>query len=204
MNNDKKNLSWKNYYQKTNDIPPRPALLKALSSFDNEVIAESKKVAVDLGCGAGGDSIKLLETGWSVFSIDKEYEAIKTLRVKASNKFDKLKAEVQLLEEIISLPNSLLVNASLSLPFCKPQNFNELWSIIAGSIQSGGRFSGSLFGDRDEWSNNKSMTFLKIEQVYELFSDFDIEYFHERDEIGPTATVENKHWHSFLIVAKKS
>lgn len=204
MNSENTNLSWENYCQKTNDIPPRPTLLKALSYFDNEVMTKSQKIAVDLGCGAGADSIKLLETGWSVFSIDKEPEAIETLRVKASNKFDKLQAKVQLFEEIISLPTSFLVNASLSIPFCNPQEFNKLWSIIVGSIESGGRFSGSLFGNRDEWSNNKSMTFLKIEQVYEMFSDFDIEYFYERDEIGPTGTVGDKHWHSYLIVAKKS
>ncbi len=195
--------NWKNYCKKTSDISPRPTLLKVLSYFEIDDFPEQEKVAIDLGCGAGIDSIKLLESGWFVHSIDKETDSINSVKLKASKQFEKLQTEVTLLEEISSLPKSLLVNASLSLPFCKPQYFNNLWEIIKDSIISGGRFSGHFFGVRDEWAANKTMSFFRIEEVYELFSDFDIEYFHERDEIGSTATAGNKHWHCFSIVARK-
>jgi len=36
-----------------------------------------------------------------------------------------------------------------------------------------------------------------------MFEDFEIEFFKERDEKGPTACVGIKHWHSFSVVARK-
>ncbi|VVS90975.1 class I SAM-dependent methyltransferase [Desulfoluna spongiiphila] len=196
-------LSWKTYCHRTSDIPPRPTLVKALSFFNNEPSQDVEKIAVDLGCGAGGDCLSLLAAGWSVLAIDKEPEAIRAVEAKASPHANQLKTRVSLFEEIQSLPTSLLVNASLSLPFCRPEVFHDLWHIVAGSIQAGGRFAGTLFGDRDEWSSNTAMTFLSMDQVRGMFSGFEMEYFHERDEMGPTATAGDKHWHSYSVVAKK-
>ncbi|VFQ47115.1 class I SAM-dependent methyltransferase [Desulfoluna butyratoxydans] len=197
------NLCWKTYCHKTNDIPPRPTLVKALSFFDHEPFHGAEKIAVDLGCGAGGDCLSLLTAGWSVFAVDKEPEAIRTVEEKAAPHANHLKTRVSLFEEIQSLPTALLVNASLSLPFCRPEAFHTLWKIVASSIQPGGRFAGTLFGDRDEWSANTAMTFLSVDQVYGMFSGFKMEHFHERDEMGPTATAGDKHWHSYSVVAKK-
>ena len=48
---------WQDYYQRTDDRPPRETLMEALSRFDKE---EAVGRAVDLGCGNGRDTIEIL------------------------------------------------------------------------------------------------------------------------------------------------
>jgi len=198
---DKSN--WHDFLEVTKNIHARPTLLKAIELFKAQPLSSIDKFAIDLGCGAGGDTLELIKNGWRVLSIDKEKEAIELLKDKASLLNCDLQTRIERFENINNLPEPLLINASLSLPFCRPQDFNLFWEIITKSLQQRARFSGDFFGVRDDWSKNSSMTFHTIEQVKNLFIDFKVEFFHERDERGPSATAGMKHWHSFSVVARK-
>src|SRR3990167_5524353 len=72
------NWNWPEYFKviKSN-TSPREVLLKALPLF--ELDSTSTRIAIDLGCGTGADSVALLKSGWSVLSIDGENEAINYL-----------------------------------------------------------------------------------------------------------------------------
>jgi hypothetical protein len=105
--------------------------------------------------------------------------------------------------EQLALPACDLINASYALPFCKPACFNEVWQHIVASIQSGGRFSGHFFGNRDGWAGNPAMTFQTIEQFYKLMHSFEIEHFFEEDGPGKTAAGAAKYWHVYSVVARK-
>ena len=54
------------YYENTKNTLPHPMVKK----FINMNI--TPKYAIDLGCGAGRDTIYLIKNGWNVLSIDKE------------------------------------------------------------------------------------------------------------------------------------
>ena len=56
----------KKYYENTEDALPHPMVKK----FINMNI--KPKNAIDLGCGAGRDTIYLIKNGWKVLSIDRE------------------------------------------------------------------------------------------------------------------------------------
>lgn len=92
------------------------------------------QTAIDLGCGAGRDSIFLIKNGWTVISIDNEnvehFIAPKLLE-QEKLKFKFIQARF---EEIEIEKNNLIV-ANNSLPFCPKLKFNELWTKIVDSIK---------------------------------------------------------------------
>jgi hypothetical protein len=106
--------------------------------------------------------------------------------------------------ECLTLPNSIdLINSSFALPFCRPDDFPNLWHKIIASLRSGGRFCGQLFGDRDTWATAyPNMTHYPKDKVMELLQSFKVEYF-EEEHHGETAIGEQKYWHIFHIVASK-
>ena len=97
----------------------------------------------------------------------------------------------------------VIVAASLSLPFCKPEYFKNLWIEIEDSIFSNGRFAGHLFGKRDSWAEYDNMTFHTQPDIEKMFRHFSIEYFSEKEFDGFQAGGVPKHWHMYELVAKK-
>jgi SAM-dependent methyltransferase len=194
---------WSAYYQAVAGRPPRGTLLKALELFELEKSTKSPRFAVDLGCGDGRDTVELLERGWQVLAIDGNEEAIAKLYDRKD--IDSTWLETQVMRfECLTLPNSIdLINSSFALPFCRPDDFPNLWHKIIASLRSGGRFCGQLFGDRDTWATAyPNMTHYPKDKVMELLQSFKVEYF-EEEHHGETAIGEQKYWHIFHIVASK-
>jgi membrane dipeptidase len=174
---------------------PRSTLLDALARFP------SPGLAVDLGAGAGRDSAELLRRGWSVLALDREPEAIARLRTLAGDDAARLETRVERFEES-SWPSCELVNASFSLPFCRPEAFPALWQRIVDSLRPGGRFCGQLFGERDEWAGSGICSFSR-DEVERLLGAFTVERFDEVESDGTTVVGTAKHWHVFHLVARK-
>jgi SAM-dependent methyltransferase len=193
---------WSSYYKHKSNLIPRETLLKALDLFDTGK-RNVQNIANDIGCGHGADTIELLKRGWKVNAFDSEPEGLLILSETVSEDWSDMLSVFNQKFENIELPECNLLNASFSLPFCLPDHFKELWNKIEKCIKINGRFAGNFFGENDEWSSNKDMSFHHKEDVAKLFSNFDIEYFHERDEDGATADGTPKHWHVFSVIARK-
>jgi len=194
---------WSLYYQAVVGRPPRDTLLAALERFDAEDSGIQPRFAVDLGCGEGRDTVELLRRGWRVLGIDGNSEAIANLLNRPDIHQERLETQITRFEELV-LPDYVdLINASFSLPFCPPKHFPSLWDKIVASLNSGGRFCGQLFGDRDSWAIHTSMNHHTRQQVDVLLQPFELEFFEEEEHPGKTALGEEKHWHIFQIVARK-
>lgn len=194
--------SWAAYYEKTGARPPRTTLIEALARFDAEPAA-SPRLAVDLGCGSGRDTIELLRRGWRVLAIDAEADAIAALEARPDLPSGaELETRVARMEDA-RWPNCALVNASFALPLCPPERFSGLWQRIADSLTPGGRFAGQLYGDRDGWRGRPGMTFLTRAEAEALLAGLEVEIFREEEEDSTTPRDEDKHWHIFHVVARK-
>lgn len=195
---------WENYYQNTlNIIYPHHTLLLAQKYFQIE--NKVGGVAADLGAGTGRDTLFLLQQGWRVLASDAEQLAIDIIlkRVDVSH-LNNLETMVKPFSEV-ELPEELdLINASYSLPFCKPQDFPRCWKMITDQLAIGGRFSGHFFGENDEWAINSDLTILSYEELLGLFEErFAFEYLQIEDGLIPTADGKMKHWHVYHVIAKK-
>lgn len=193
--------AWAAYYEKTGRRPPRETLIRALDSFDRE--PDCRRRAVDLGSGTGRDTVEILRRGWTVLAIDAEKTAIEQLAARddlpSSGRLETRTGRF----EALDWPEVDLVNSSFALPLCPPAEFPALWSRIAASLGPGGRFAGHLFGDRDEWRGDPSITFHDAGEVDALLDGYDVEYLREEEDDSITARGQPKHWHIFHVVARR-
>lgn len=193
----KTNKNIEKYYDNTENEMPNYTVKKFI-----ELNVEPGN-AVELGCGAGRDTVYLIRNGWNVLAIDREdveTRIVSKLLVEELEQFEFFKQRF----EDIELENSNLVVANFSLPFCNKNDFKKLWAKINHSILKDGYFVGNFLGDKDEWKIAKEkMTFLTKDQVMELFRNFEIVEFKEVEKDGLTALGKMKHWHIFNVIAKK-
>ena len=193
----KTNKNIEKYYDNTENEMPNYTVKKFI-----ELNVEPGN-AVELGCGAGRDTVYLIRNGWNVLAIDREdveTRIVSKLLVEELEQFEFFKQRF----EDIELENSNLVVANFSLPFCNKNDFKKLWAKINHSILKDGYFVGNFLGDKDEWKIAKEkMTFLTKDQVMELFRNFEIVDFKEVEKDGLTGLGKMKHWHIFNVIAKK-
>jgi len=121
---------WSSYYEAVKDSPPHPTLLAALRAWNR-----SSGLALDLGCGAGRDTLTLLAQGWRVHAIDAEAEAIARLEQIVPSPLRHALTSSLCRFEAADLPVADFVNASYSLPFCKPDSFPGLWENITSALR---------------------------------------------------------------------
>ena len=186
---------WAKHHELTKSNPPSELLFKAL-----EYVGHKGK-AIDIGDGGLKDARYLLDQGFDVTVVDQEEQMNIAAKAVASDKlhcFVSTFADFVFKEDIIDL-----ASAMFALPFNPPETFDAVLTNVKRSLVKGGIFCGQLFGTRDEWSNNRQMTFHTKEQVDGLFADMEVLSLVEREMDGYTADGTPKHWHLFHIIAKK-
>jgi len=190
---------WAGYYRWTAARPPRELLLRTLDHIDWEGKTRRRRTAIDLGFGAGTDTLELLRRGWTVLAIDGERDAARFLerRVPAAlrPKLTTLVAPMEGLE----LPPADLIYASFSLPFCDPKSFPALWRRIRTALRPRGHFAGQLFGDRDGWRGARRLSFQTPRQIRALARGYRIELLRETVEEGQSFEGP-KHWHFYDLI----
>ena len=117
----------KEYYENTKNSLPNQMVRRFIK------MNIKPKKAIDLGCGAGRDTIYLIKNGWNVLAIDRENTKELISSKLDSKELQRFKFQCQDFESIKLDKNSLLV-ANFSIPFCNKNYFEELWNEISNSI----------------------------------------------------------------------
>lgn len=187
-----KNKDWSNYQERTyNDN-----VCNLIKYFFNNYKVEN---AVDLGCGAGNETVYMIKKGICVTAIDRQLN--KKYILDRINDEEKNKIEFVESDFInANIPKTQLVTAFFSIPFCDPNHFNTLWKKIYKAIEINGYFVGQLFGDRDAWRNNPDINTFDIEIAKNYLKDYNILHFEEIEYVRES---DNKKWHFYNIIAQK-
>jgi SAM-dependent methyltransferase len=135
---------WADYHSATRGLPPHPLLVRAVA------LLPVPGTALDLGCGAGRDSLFLVDRGFHVTSVDTNADAVTALRAL---KVARLRVVQSTFAEFAFAQDGYdLINAQLALPFNPPETFDAMFGRLVRALRPGGIFTGNLFGVRDEWN----------------------------------------------------
>lgn len=194
--------NWDGYFAEVRGKGPRETLLFALERFAKEPPTGSPRLAVDLACGQGRDTIEMLRRGWRVIANDQSSAGIQLL-LDQLDVDQAVRVSAQVADFAVARwPACDLVNSSFALPFCPADQFPDLWRRVVASIRPGGRFAGQFFGDRDTWGRCGRTLVHSRAEIDRLFADFIFERLEEDEKDDPNGEVF-KHWHLFHIVARK-
>jgi SAM-dependent methyltransferase len=190
-------MSRSQFYEATQGLPPVPTLVTALAAWQSR-----PGHAIDLGCGAGRDTLELLRCGWYVQAVDMEQQALQRIidQTPADHR-DRLCTRCERFEDL-QLPPAQLINSSFALPFCSPVAFPALWQSISASLEGGGLFAGHFFGEADDWASH-GLTIHSRQAIEAQFCGWRIISLEETDREGLTAKGTMKHWHIFSVVARR-
>lgn len=190
----------KRYIEKTKDRLPKSALVRLVKEIE-------PGKAIELGIGSGTDTIYLLKNGWNVDAVDINEDGKnivqKAIESEQEYKFVFIKRKF---EDLNLQKNQYdLVVGFDSLHFCDKEFFQEFFNTISGALKTNGYFIGNLLGDKDSWKKlkNNSMMFFSREEIVNLFKEYEILFLKENESDGQTISGKPKHWHSFLIKARK-
>lgn len=112
--------SIKKYYDNTQSDKPR----NNVEYFINEIQCNSGN-AIELGCGAGNDTVYLIKNNWNVLAIDREDVKKRIAKRLTKEELAKFKFQKQDFETLKLEENNLIV-ANYSLSFCNKNRFSEL------------------------------------------------------------------------------
>jgi Methyltransferase domain len=178
--------------------PPRRLLIKAAG------LTEPKGHALDAGAGALNATKYLLSAGFKHVTAFDSSPA--SQQVAEDLRADQLTFVLARFEDF-AYPDSAydLVNAEFSLPFIGAHAFPSVFSKLLGSVKTGGLFTGQLFGPNDSWNVPESgMNFHSRSDVERLLRGWTVVELTEEDHPGKTKLGEDKHWHIFHLIARRT
>lgn len=191
---------WEEYYRATVGRPPSHWFTSSMAAIDGN--HGNGRLAIDLGCGNGVETNAFLDRGWRVHAIDREPAAIEHVRTRVdADELPRLTAQVAEYSDV-ELPAADLVFAQLSLPFCPPEVFPELWAKVSEAVVPGGHFVGQFLGPEDDWSGE--VITHTVDEVRALFEGWTIvDLADEQHEGVAGARREPKYWHIVSVIARR-
>lgn len=183
---------WTNYQNKTYG----DEACKLIIDFLDKYKVDS---AIDLGCGSGNETVYMVKNGIKVLAIDRQLNQDFILNRLSDSEKQLISFKESSFEDV-ELPKTKLLTAFFSIPFCNPNDFDELWTKIYNSIEDNGYFVGQLFGDRDAWNVVESINTFSIDKVKEYLKNYNII---KLEEIEYVRESDNKKWHLYDIIAQK-
>ncbi|HSO14906.1 MAG TPA: methyltransferase [Arthrobacter sp.] len=189
---------WADYNAAQADRPVRSLCLDAMALAGPGI----GRLAIDLGCGAGKETLALLNDGWSVHAVDSLPDTGERLRGIVPDADGRLSIEVRAFQELRVLPPADLIFAGYSLPFIHPDTFGGFWAVLLDALRRRGVVAVNLFGDRDSWAGIPEWNFHTEPEARQLFAGLEIVKFEVYDADGQSFRGP-KHWHIYDVVARR-
>jgi tellurite methyltransferase len=169
----------------------------------NEILNLKKEGKVlDLGCGEGGNSLRLSEIGFDVTCVDISETAIKKIKEEADSRNLKIKTICGDLEDLKIEEKYEIIFSTGAFHFLPKNKLKNLISQIRRKTNKGGFniFEVLLEGDPSQEDDSEGYYF-KSDELKEIYCDWDILRYSEEEIFDEEEKWNNKV--GFLIAMKR-
>ena len=178
--------------------PARRLVTKAITAAGGD---RPGGIVLDLGAGAGADSLQFARRGWTVHA----YDADDTLAARLVEN-ERMSGSVEFhhtdLTEVKRFPAAQIVYSTYTLGLLGPDALAEIWPKLVASLPRGGVMAVDMFGTNDTWADRPDIATLPLEEIDAMFRGFQIIDRSVRDEDG-RFLADRKHWHVITTLARK-
>ncbi len=184
---------WSDYFALTKSRLPHDLLVRAVE------LAPMGR-AVDLGCGAGTDAEYLSECGFHVTAVDGDAAAAAFVRSRSGGAIRFVHSPLETFE----FGSYELVASLFALSFLSDDALHSVVHRAAESLSPGGVLAMNTFGPRDGWAGEAEMAFPTKQQLEALVTDLLLIELLEEEYDEPTASGQEKHWHIYNLIARRT
>ena len=178
--------------------PARRLVAKAIAAAGGDRHAG---VVLDLGAGAGADSLQFARRGWNVHAYDSD-DTLAARLVENERMPGSVQFHHTAIEDVTSFPAAKIVYSTYTLGLLGPAALPGVWEKLVASLPRGGVMAVDFFGTNDSWAERPEVATLPLEEIDEMFRGFQIIDRAIRDEDG-RFLADKKHWHVITTLARK-
>ncbi|MCT2262629.1 class I SAM-dependent methyltransferase [Brachybacterium muris] len=178
--------------------PARRLVSKAIAAAGGDRAAG---VVLDLGAGAGADSLQFARRGWTVHA----YDADDTIAARLVEN-ERMSGSVQFhhtdITDVDAFPRAQIVYSTYTLGLLGPEGLAATWPKLVDALPRGGVMAVDVFGTNDSWADRPDIATLSMPEIDAMFRGFQIIDRSVRDEDG-RFLADKKHWHVITTLARK-
>ncbi|PZP13852.1 MAG: SAM-dependent methyltransferase [Brachybacterium faecium] len=178
--------------------PARRLVSKAIAAAGGDRAAG---VVLDLGAGAGADSLQFARRGWTVHA----YDADDTIAARLVEN-ERMSGSVQFhhtdITDVDAFPRAQIVYSTYTLGLLGPDGLAATWLKLVDALPRGGVMAVDVFGTNDSWADRPDIATLSMPEIDAMFRGFQIIDRSVRDEDG-RFLADKKHWHVITTLARK-
>lgn len=178
--------------------PARRLVSKAITAAGG---SRRPGTVLDLGAGAGADSLQFARQGWTVHAYDSD----DTLAARLVEN-ERMTGSVQFhhgdIATVPAFPSAQIVYSTYTLGLLGPTALPGVWRKLVEALPRGGVMAVDFFGTNDSWAERPDVATLPLEQIDAMFRGFQVIDRSIRDEDG-RFLADKKHWHVITTLARK-
>lgn len=178
--------------------PARRLVAKAIAAAGGD---RAGGVVLDIGAGAGADSLQFARRGWTVHA----YDADDTLASRLVEN-ERMPGAVHFhhtdITAVESFPQAHIIYSTYTLGLLGADGLAETWPKLVEALPRGGVLAVDLFGANDSWAERPDIATLESDEIDRMFKGFQVTDRSVRDEDG-RFLADRKHWHVITTLARK-
>ncbi|MBB5831853.1 class I SAM-dependent methyltransferase [Brachybacterium aquaticum] len=178
--------------------PARRLVSKAIAAAGGD---RHPGVVLDLGAGAGADSLQFARHGWTVHAYDSD-DTLAARLVENERMTGSVEFHHTDIQDVESFPDAKIVYSTYTLGLLGPEALPQVWEKLVAALPRGGVMAVDFFGPNDSWAELPDVATLRFEEIDDMFRGFQVIDRSVRDEDG-RFLADKKHWHVITTLARK-